>query len=291
MKSMIWTVVVTSALLASADSGAESAQDILEKAWDMQVSRWEGLDSYLVEQSVMGHASKQYFVRTVVTDSAGVERTMFLPAPGAGHNSGCVKPISLSEGSVKKGNSSAEYMSWFIDNAELIGEESVDGKAALHFRADGLEQLQEMGGEEVKMRSMSMWFSKGDYLSLKVRMDGVTSIQGQSQPVVVETLHTDFRKVPGSHLVEPFRRVMNMSGMLGGDHSEQIAEARKQMAEMEKQMADMPASQREMMKKMMGPQLEAMRKMGQSGGLETEVLIRSITPNPEIAGERVVACD
>ena len=46
----------------------------------------------------------------------------------------------------------------------------------------------------------------------------------------------------------------------------------------------------EMMKSMMGPQLETMRKLAESGNIESEILVESITANPEAFGERVDVC-
>lgn len=291
MKLMIWATVVAATLFTCAESSAKTAKDILEAAWEMQVSRWDGLDSYLVEQTVMGQASKQYFVRTLVTDSVGGERVMFLPAPTIGSKPGCVNPVSPGEAAAGKGDASSEYMSWFIDQAKLVGEDSVGDQAALQFRAEGIDQLQSMGDQEVTMKAMNIWLSKGEYLPLKVRMEGVATIDGEARPVEIDTLNSDFRTVSGSHLNEPFRRTVNISGMFDSADSAQVAKAQKQIAEFEKQMAGMPASQREMMEKMMGPRLESMRRMNQTGGLETEILVTSITANPEVAGERVVACD
>jgi len=291
MKSTIFAVMIATALIVSDESYAESAQDILEAAWDAQISRWEGLDSYLVEQSVMGRSSKQYFVRTMAADSAGTRRTMFLPAPDAGLERGCVNPASMSQVQAGKGDASAEHLAWFTDNAELVGEESIDGKAAWQLRANDVGRSQALSQEEVSINSMTMWLSKDGYLPLKMRMEGTTTVEGQSQSVTIEMLASDFRKVPGSKLLEPFRRVVSISGVTAGLDAEQVAEARAAMVEMEKQLASMPESQREMMKSMMGPQLETMRKLAESGNIESEIVVESITANPEAFGERVVACD
>ena len=291
MKSTLFAVLIAVALVASDDSYAESAQDILEAAWDAQDARWEGLDSYLVEQSVMGRSSKQYFVRTTAVDSAGTRRTMFLPAPDAGLERGCVNPASVSQVPAGKGDVSAEHLAWFTDNAELVGEGSIDGKAAWQLRANDVDRSQSLSREEVSIKSMTMWLSKDGYLPLKMRMDGTTTIEGQSRPVTIEMLAGDFREVPGSQLIEPFRRVVSISGVTAGIDAAQVAEARAAMVEMEKQLASMPESQRAMMKSMMGPQLETMRKLAESGNIESEILVESITANPEAFGERIVACD
>ena len=291
MKSMLSAALVVIALFASNQSNAETAKDILEAAWAAQVSRWEGLDSYLVEQSEIGRSSKRYFVRTTVVDSAGDSRTMFLPAADAGLERDCVNPASAAQVPAGKGDFSAEHLTWFMDAAQLVGEEAIDGKAAWQLRADDVDRLQAMSREEVSISSMTMWLSKDGYLPLKMRMEGTTAMEGQSRPVTIEMLASDFRKVPGSQLLEPFRRVVSISGITAGIGDDQVAEARKAMAEFEKQLAGMPESQREMMKSMMGPQLEQMRNLAQSGSIQSEILVESITANPEAFGERIVACN
>ncbi len=290
MKPFLWAVVGTVAL-AAGQSNAASAEDILEAAWDAQLGRWEGLDSYLVEQSVMGHRSKQYFVRAKVADAAGPQRTMFLPAADAGLKPGCVDPYSTAQVSADRGDTPAAYLTWFMDSAELVGEESIDGKAAWQLRADDVDRSQALNNDEVSIRSMTMWLSKDGYLPLRMSMEGTTKVEGQSQPVTIDMLSSDFRTVPGSQLLEPFRRTVGISGITAGMDEKQIAEAREAMAEFEKQLADLPESQREMMKSMMGPQIEQMRKLAQSGTIETDIIVESITPNPEVHGERLVACE
>jgi hypothetical protein len=283
--------MITIALAAGSQARAESAQEILEAAWDAQVARWEGLDSYLVEQTEMGRAAKRYFVRTTVVDSAGSSRTIFQPAADAGLEPGCVNPFSMTDVPAGKGDMSAEHLAWFMNNAQLVGEQSIDGKAAWQLRAEDLDLSQTMSTEDVSIDSMTMWIGKDRYLPLKMRMEGTTEMEGQSRPITIDMLASDFRQVPGSELVEPYRRVVSISGITAGIDEEQIAEARKAMAEMEKQLADMPESQREMMESMMGPQLEQLRNLAQSGSFETDIVIESITPNPEAFGERIVACD
>lgn len=291
MKPMLRTVMIVLALVVSGQGNAESARDILESAWDAQLSRWEGLDSYMVQQSEMGRSAKRYFVRTTVVDSAGNNRTMFLPAADAGLERGCVMPHSAAQAAAGKGDMSAEHLTWFMESAQLVGEEPIDGKAAWQLRADDVERSQALSTEEVSITSMTMWLSKDDYLPVKMRMEGTTTVEEQARPVTIEMSASDFRQVPGSKLLEPFRRVVSISGITAGIDDEQIAEARRAMDEFEKQLASMPESQREMMKSMMGPQLDQLRNLAQSGSIQSEILIESITPNPEAFGERIVACD
>lgn len=291
MKLITWALIAVLALFHSNAGHAETAQEILEAAWDAQLSRWDGLDSYLVEQLEMGQSAKRYFVRSEVSDAAGNSRTMFLPAPDGGLGGGCVNPASAAEMAAGQGDMSAEYMSWFMESAELIGEESVDDTDAWQLRANDIDRAQTLSSEDISISAMTMWLSKDRYLPLKMRMEGTVNVDSQSRPVTIEVLTSDFRAVPGSQLLEPFRRVVSISGITTGIDESQIAEAKAAMAEFEQQMASMPASQRQMMKSMMGPQLEQLRELADSGTLNMEIVVESITANPEVSGERVVACD
>lgn len=290
MKSKTFAAVSAVLLSASANSGAESAQEILDAAWAAQVNRWAGLDSYLVEQSVMGRKTNQYFVRTTMAGADGSERTLFMPVPELVVKPGCVDMSSLTTSQNSGIDGSAE-LSWFLDNAELVGEETVGGNAAWQLHADDIGQAQPVNGQDVKMNSMTMWLDKDDYVPLKMRIDGEARVEGQARPVVIETLHSDFRTVPGTQLREPFHRLVTISGMMQGVDPAQVAEAQAQLEQMEAQMASMPEAQRQMMEKMMGPQLEMVRKMARTGGIETEIVVNSITPNPRIEGTPVVACE
>jgi 1,2-phenylacetyl-CoA epoxidase PaaB subunit len=71
-------LVITAGMPAAAF--AQDAQSIMETAREKQLERWEGVDVYVVNQSVMGNANQTYFSRVKVEDDAGNSQTMFLPA-------------------------------------------------------------------------------------------------------------------------------------------------------------------------------------------------------------------
>lgn len=291
MNLRIQSAIVLIMLASAAASSAESARDIVDAAWEAQLGRWEGLDAYLVEQTVMGNATKQFFLRTVITNDDGTERVMFVPSSKPVLKSGCVETAAITDAMSNEAGDNSDYFRWFMEDAELVGEELIDDTATWHLRAENPGGTQTMNGQTVTIRSMSLWLSKDEYLPIKAKFAGESIIDGQSQPVTIETLHSDFRTVAGTRLHEPFRRVMRISGMTAGLDKEQIAEARAQLEKMQTQMANMPEAQRKMMEKMMGPQLETIRKLAESGSIETEILVNSITPNPEINGTKAVACD
>jgi hypothetical protein len=135
-----------------------------------------------------------------------------------------------------------------------------------------------------------MWIDTEEYVPLRMKMDGTLTVDGETKPMSIENIQTDYRTVPNSNMYESYKQIMKMSGMLDPEQEAQMQEAAQQMAELEKQMASMPASQRQMMEKMMGPQLEMMRNMSSGGGFQVEMVTNSITVNPPITGANGQPC-
>jgi hypothetical protein len=336
---------------------SQDARSILDTAQKKQLERWEGVDVYMVEQSMVGNVVKTYFQRTEFEDDAGDTQAVFLPASNAATRAGqCMGPQTMgpefwddyaasaeitgaalgsefengleeaglpgdlfssmgSEGTVSAdprmmmGNNAkfaramaqaqrdeaardpsaeaaqeASRTAEIIDTATLIDTETVDGRNAYHLRADNIGQVQEADGSEFKMDTINIWIDAREYVPLRMTMEGTLTADGQTRPMTIENIQTDYRTVPGSRMYESYRQVMKISGMMDPAQEAEMRKAAKQMAEMEKQMASMPASQRKMMESMMGPQLEMMKSMASGGGFQTEVITSSITVNPPMTG-------
>lgn len=76
-------VVVVSLLMCAAlpkGAPAEDAQAVLEKVRQKQIERWEGVQSYMIDQSVAGNRVQLYFERVEVTDAKGEVHVAFRPA-------------------------------------------------------------------------------------------------------------------------------------------------------------------------------------------------------------------
>ena len=339
---------------------AQDAQSIMEKAREKQLERWEGVEVYVVEQSIMGNDTRTYFQRTRVEDDAGNSQVMFLPARNVGNQcmgtrtmtpeeleafaraaemtgaaaaggtedgmeeAGLPPGLLAASGSdptatfdprvmmganaeflrgaaeaqrqqaaedpAADGGEMVNHMARFVENARLIGTETIEGRSAFHLQASDIGQVQEANGGEYRMETMSMWIDTEEYVPLRMKMDGTLTYNGETKPMSIENIQTDYRPVPDSNMFESYKTIMKMSGMLDPEQEAQMQEAAKQMAEFEKQMADMPPSQRQMMEKMMGPQLEMMRNMSSGGGFQVETITNSITVNPPMTGADGEAC-
>jgi len=168
----------------------------------------------------------------------------------------------------------------FAEDAKLVGTEKIDGNAAFHLRAEGLKQVQEADGQTFTIEAMSFWIDSADYVPLRTKVEGTASDGRETRPLTIEKLDTDYRNVPDSNLYESFKQSMRIGGMMDAAQEAQMKEAQQKMAEFEQQMAEMPASQRQMMERMMGPQLETMRQMVKGGAFETETTIEEIKVVP-----------
>ena len=101
--------------IGPATAVAEDAQSILKKMQQKQVERWQGVDSYVVEQTIMGNRVPMFYERLTVTDANGQEFTTF-------------RTVTAKEAtrrqSAAQGNQSMTptQLRQFADAQEMVGE-------------------------------------------------------------------------------------------------------------------------------------------------------------------------
>lgn len=171
---------------------------------------------------------------------------------------------------------------------ELVGREEVDGKAAFHLRAEGLNRVLTEPGDDnaFTLNSAEVWIDATQYVILRMQMNGVVEAEGQPREVTLEQLFQDYREV--GPLYESHRQVMRMSGMMGDidpKQREELEEARRQMEEMKAQLDQMPAAARGMVERQMQA-AEAQMAMLDNDAFElvTEVLRIEINTGPPPPG-------
>lgn len=141
----------------------------------------------------------------------------------------------------------------------------------------------EAEGQQVTYKDSKVWFDHDRQLMLGHRFEGTLTENGESRDFYIQTTNLDFRNPPGCHdMIKPYKRVMEMGGMLNDEQMAEMKEAQKQLAEFDKQMAAMPASQRQMMENMMGGQMETVRNMAESGSLSHTMETEEILCNPDL---------
>ncbi len=365
MQRTVSTMFATVLIVLPAVALSQSAQSILETAREKQLERWDGVDVYVVKQTVVGVNGQSYFERADIELDDGTVETVFLPSPfgqpgadqcpgpqrmtaeaweanaqaaemmGAGmgeeidrgmEEAGLPPGLLGATGSdpwasfdprVQMGGvamfsrmaagaerqraaqpeleradarETADQMSLFMETAKVMGTETIDGRTAYHLRAENINQAHGEDAQEFVLQHVSMWIDEKEYVPLRMKIEGSLTIDGETKPMTIENSQTDYRIVPGSKMYESHKQTMKISGMMTAEQEAQMIEAQQKMADFEKQMESMPASQRQMMENMMGPQLEMMRKMTAGGGFQTEIVVNSISVNPEVIAADGTPC-
>ncbi len=132
------------------------------------------------------------------------------------------------------------------------------------------------------MEQIDIWFNAKEYVPLKMQVNVTLTSGKESRQLTIEKEQSDNRAVPDGNRYEPYRQVMKITGVMDAAREAQWQEVQVKMAGFEEHMKSMPASQREMIEKMLGPQLEMMRKMASGGGFETKVVVHTISIVPEM---------
>jgi len=180
-----------------------------------------------------------------------------------------------------------DQLNLLMDDARLLGTETVEGRPAFHIRADDVNYTQASDGAEFIVNDVSLWVDQDQYVPLRVRMDGMANMNGQPQEMFMEILSLDYEQV--GPLYESMRQVMRMGGVLTPEQQAQMAEAQQQIQEMEQQLAGLSGAQRAMMENMIGPQLQMLRQMANNGTMEFETRIDRIRVNAGLPDQAEIA--
>lgn len=245
-------------------AAAQSAEKILMTALEKYERRMEGIENYTIVQETMGFETSITFERTEVDG-----RTVFVPA---GQAAGAGAGMSNFYRMYPK----------MAERAELEGEASVDGEQCHVLVVDlsGLDIDQEMAlgdrGDFVPKKS-KLYVDTDDHLIRKMEMEGEITADGETRPMTAVAVLSDYREVQG--MLHPFQVHMTTTGLAAGMSEEDAEEARKSLEEMEKNLEEMDAAQRAMVERMMGPQMEKLQKMLETGRFEITVITKEVRVN------------
>ena len=157
------------------------------------------------------------------------------------------------------------------EHSQIVESPPVDGRPAIGLLADNLSYTQVEDGQQITFNKVLMTVDAEYFVPLSMKMDGVMVADGETRAISIERLDQDYRTVPGcGDMYRPFRSVMRMGGLMTPEEQAQMVEAQAQMADMEKQLAQLPESQRAMIMQRMGPQMEMLKGMTESGGFSVE---------------------
>jgi hypothetical protein len=263
------------AFLATTNTHAEDARSILAKARELQLERWEGVQNYVVDETVAGMNISTFYERVGETSFRVVPRSQLPSMFGMSSDKAAAFTDSDDDGAL----ADFDDIQKLASTASLVGTESIGGRKAYHLKADEVDHVEQVEDRQVSFDTFEIWVDQDDYVTLKIRIHGEAIADGRARPIVIEKVDSDYRKVPGSNLYEAYRQVMTMNGVLSPGEQRQLEDARKQIAEMEKQLASMPAAQRQMMEQMMGPQMEMVKKMAAGEGIQVVTEVTNIEVN------------
>jgi hypothetical protein len=264
--------LATVAAIAPPPASAQSASDVLNAAMERHQQRARSIDNYTVVQGMMGTDITTYYEKQMVD---GVPVFVTRSTSFAGQRMSVGASDVLTD------------LSRIADNSTYAGRHTVDGHATHAIRIDDAsalgitEELSKSAGEGYELRTMTMYFDAEEYVPRRVEVDGTFLMNGQSREITNVIEFSDYRTVDG--LLHPFVTKIIMEGMADmvstGVSPEQLAEARKQLEDFDRQMAEMPASQRQMMERMMGDRMKQLRSMLESGGTEFIVEVKEVRVN------------
>lgn len=266
MKTRLATIlgIALASLALPAAGRAQSGADILQKAMKAYEQRIAGIDNYTVTYSFMGQDISNRFEKKTVNG-----HPVFVPA---------------GKDSSEQGWSAA--MARFPElaaRASYKGDETVDGHPTHVLEIDDLSGMdlgtppQSQGSYEPK--SMTLWLDSDQDLVRKMKIDGEMTANGKTRPATMTALLTDYRTVEG--FPYPWTTQVSMEGVMGDSDvsPEDRQKAKESLEKLDEQMKDMPEQQRKMMEKMMGPQLESLRKMVESGTFQMSLTVKDLEVN------------
>lgn len=188
------------------------------------------------------------------------------------------------QAAVGEASAAAASMAEVRRKLRRVGSGQVDGRAAGHFRAEGLRQQVSRGGaDQMAIETLDLWVDEHECVPLKMTMAGTLTSEGRTRPVTIERLDGDYRRVPGSKMYEPHRQVMRLKGAMTESQQREMRESQAKLADLERQLAQMPPGQRDMIMQRMGPQMQMMKRMASGGDLEVVTEVHAIHVNPDAA--------
>lgn len=267
---------VMSTVLLPMPLAAQEAQEILEEARDRYRSQIEGVDNYVVIQTVMGSETTTYYEKQMVDG----QPTFVLKDL---RSQGMLDP---EDGDMQRQLASPYRLYTQLgERASLAGTETVDGESCyvLEVSQLGETDVEALGGSSSDRwtpKSLTVHMDTDEYVVRKFRLEGSFTQGGESQPASFTAHLRDYRTVEG--LTHPFHMEVSTEGFGAGMSAEERAQMQKSFQQMQEKMAEMPPQQRKMMKKMMGGKIEKMMEMISSGalGFTTEVQELRVNEGP-----------
>ena len=251
---------------------AQSVSDIVDQMYASYERQAANVDNYTVVQSVMGFETTSYFVKETV-DGHPIFR---LQGGSSGNDN-----FNFSLGGDDTGLGDVYAIGpELIEHARYAGREQVGDGTAHVLAIDDLSQVslgQQPTPDDMDFTAKTgrIYVDTDMLIPRRLEFTGDAQTPNGTHPVTVTIDMQDIRDVSG--LLIPYRTAMQISGLQAMIDPEMQA----QLREMEAQLAALPPDQREMMERMLGQQLEQLRKMAAGGGdmMSIDVTVSDVRVN------------
>jgi hypothetical protein len=244
---------------------SQNASQIIQQALQVYEDGAQQTDNYRMTTETMGFETETLMKKEIIDGHAA-----FVPA-------------QFSGSADSQWESPQNWFRQITNRAKYDGTEEVDGRRCHLISIDNFEGIDVGPGiqsdGDFEPTWMSLALDTESSLPRRMRMKGNVVVEGSTRPVSMEVLMTDYRQVNGMY--HPFRMLIEADGFMGpgGTSEEDMAEAQESLEELERSLEDMSDQERAMVERMMGPQLERLREMIDSGKLKVEMVVKSIEPN------------
>ena len=198
--------------------------------------------------------------------------------------------VDMAAEEASAGDNYARNAQQIKEQTRFLGYSEFGGRRVGELGADDLGFSETSGAQQVRCDSMRMLVDAEEYVPLLFKMNCTVTEGRETRKMSIEREDRDFRNVAGcGDMYEPFSSVMRIRGAMTPAQEAEIAKAGRQLEELEAQMASMPASQRQMMESMMGPQLDMIRNMASGDGIEMEQKTLELRCNTGLPDPREVS--
>lgn len=252
------SIPIALALVAvfSSTGRAQSVSDVVEQMYASYERQAAGVENYTIVQTAMGMQSTSYFEK----ESVDGHPVFKMRSGSAAANF----DVGISGGDTGIGDI-YELGPELIEHAQYAGREQLDGNSVHVLAIDDLSQVdlaQQTAPEEMDFEAKSgrVYVDTEMLVPRKLVFVGDASMPTGKHEVTVSITFEDIRDVQG--LLIPYRTVMEISGL----QAMMDPETQAQLQQMEQQLAALPPDQREMMERMLGPQIEQLRQMASGNG-------------------------
>lgn len=260
----ISALVLAALALSAAESRGQSAREIMDTALQKYQQQTEGIQAYTVTQEVMGTTITHRFVKQEVEG-----HQVFVPAE------------DTAAGRIPRGwGNPYQMFPALAERAELEGTTALDGHPSWTLKVNDfsgldLESMTPEGARgEFEPDSITLYVGQEDHLLRGLAMQGQMAAGDSTRPISVSARFSDYRDVEG--MMHPFVMGVSVEGMDAALSPAERQAARRQLEAVERKMEEMSEQQRQMMENMMGPRLEKLRQMLDSGTMETTIRVKSV---------------